>query len=268
MHEIVALPRRARQEERARIRAVTGLFVAARYLTIVPIPGPTSGHPGALGRAAAWFPVIGLGLGVFLIIVEKITLVLFPSLLAGLLTVTAWKLVTGGLHLDGLADCLDGLGGRDAEHRLAIMRDSRIGAFGAIGLILFLLLEIGAVVELPPGVRARTLLVVPVIARATPSLLALLFPAAKSEGFGAAFSASVGRRAAPIALAIALLVAATALRSLGVVVLAVALLSAVAVARFVATRVAGITGDVLGAAIEVAELAGLLTVSAWSRLVA
>ena len=247
---------------------MTGLFVAARYLTIVPIPGPTSTHPGALGRAAAWFPVIGLGVGIFLVIVEKITGVLFPSLLAGLLTVTAWKLVTGGLHLDGLADCLDGLGGRDAEHRLAIMRDSRIGAFGAIGLILFLLLEIGAVVELPPSLRPRALLVVPVIARATPPLLALLFPAAKSEGFGATFSAGVGGRAVPIALAIALLVATTALHSLGVVALAVSFLSALAVTRFVATRVAGITGDVLGAAIEIAELAGLLTVSAWSRLVA
>ncbi|PYM91559.1 MAG: adenosylcobinamide-GDP ribazoletransferase [Candidatus Rokuibacteriota bacterium] len=266
--KIVALSPRVRQEEHASIRGVTGLFVAARYLTIVPIPGPTSTHPDALGRAAGWFPVIGLGVGVYLVIVEKITGVLFPSLLAGLLTVTAWKLVTGGLHLDGLADCLDGLGGRDAEHRLAIMRDSRIGAFGAIGLILFLLLEIGAVVELPPSVRARALLVVPVVARATPPLLALLFPAAKSEGFGAAFRASVSGRAAPIALALALLVAAMALRSLGVLVVAVSLLSAVAVARFVATRVAGITGDVLGAAIEVTELAGLLTVSAWSRLVA
>ena len=247
---------------------MTGLVVAARYLTIVPIPGPTSGRPDALGRAAAWFPVIGLGIGVFLVAVERLTEVLFPSLLAGLLTVTAWKLVTGGLHLDGLADCLDGLGGRDAEQRLAIMRDSRIGAFGAIGLILFLLLEIGAVVELPPGIRPRALLVVPVVARATPPLLALLFPAAKTEGFGAAFGASLGGHAAPIALAIALLVSATALRSLGVLVLAVSLLSAVAVARFVATRVAGITGDVLGAAIEIAELAGLLTVSAWSRLAA
>jgi len=246
---------------------VSDPVLAVRYLTILPVPGHDDTDRG-LGRAAAWFPVVGLALGMLLVGVDQVTAHLFPPLLSALLTVTAWKLLTGGLHLDGLADCLDGLGGRDAEHRLAIMRDSHIGAFGAIGLILFLLLEIGAVVELPLGVRPRALLVVPVVARATAPLLALLFPAAKSEGFGASFGASVSGRAAPIALAIALLVAATALRSLGVVVLAVALLSAVAVARFVATRVAGITGDVLGAAIEVAELAGLLTVSAWSRLVA
>jgi adenosylcobinamide-GDP ribazoletransferase len=147
---------------------VTGLVVAARYLTIVPLPGPARPSADALGRAAPWFPVVGLGLGVVLVVTERVTEVLFPLLLAGLLTVTVWKLLTGGLHLDGLADCLDGLGGRDAEHRLAIMRDSRIGAFGALGLILLLLLEIAAVTELPPSVRSHALLVAPVVARATP----------------------------------------------------------------------------------------------------
>jgi adenosylcobinamide-GDP ribazoletransferase len=170
---------------------VTGLVAAARYLTIVPIPGAGPGRADSFGGAAVWFPVVGLGLGVVLVGVDRITGLIFPSLLAALLTVTAWKLVTGGLHLDGLADSLDGLAGRDPAHRLAIMRDSRIGAFGAMGLILVLLLEIVAVSELPPGLRGRTLLVVPVIARATPPLLARLFRPARSEGSGAAFSASV-----------------------------------------------------------------------------
>ena len=68
---------------------------------------------------------------------------------------TLWKLLTGGLHFDGPADCLDGLVGRDSVDRLRIMRDSRIGAFGAIGLILFLLLEVAAVSELTPAARWR-----------------------------------------------------------------------------------------------------------------
>ena len=246
---------------------MTGLLVAARYLTIVPLPGVVPGCADSLGRAAVWFPAIGLGIGAVLVGAERVTAVLFPSLLAALLTVTAWKLLTGGLHLDGLADCLDGLAGRDAEHRLAIMRDSRIGAFGAIGLILFLLLEVVAVAELPSSVRGRALLVVPVIARATPPLLVRLFPAAKLEGLGAAFGASVSGWAAPTALAIALVVTLAALHAVAVPVFAVSVLSALALTRFFAARVSGITGDVLGAAIEVAELAGLLTVSAWAHLV-
>jgi adenosylcobinamide-GDP ribazoletransferase len=245
---------------------VTGLVAAARYLTIVPIPGAGPGRANAFGGAAVWFPVVGLGLGVVLVGVDRITGLVFPSLLAALLTVTAWKLVTGGLHLDGLADSLDGLAGGDPAHRLAIMRDSRIGAFGAMGLILVLLLEIVAVSELPPGLRGRTLLVVPVIARATPPLLARLFPPARSEGSGAAFSASVKWWAAPVALVIALAVTLAALHGLGALVFVLSIACAVAVAWFIVTRVSGITGDVLGAAIEVGELTGLLTVSAWSHL--
>jgi adenosylcobinamide-GDP ribazoletransferase len=211
---------------------VTGLVAAARYLTIVPIPGAGPGRANAFGGTAVWFPVVGLGLGVVLAGVDRITGLIFPSLLAALLTVTAWKLVTGGLHLDGLADSLDGLAGRDPAQRLAIMRDSRIGAFGAMGLILVL----------------------------------LLFPPARSEGSGAAFTASVEWWAAPVALAIALAVTLGALQGLGALVFALSIACGVAVAWFIVTRVSGITGDVLGAAIEVGELAGLLTVSAWSHM--
>ncbi len=245
---------------------MTGLVVAARYLTIVPFPGPVRSSPDALGRAAPWFPVVGLAMGLVLAAADRATQVIFPLLLAGLITVTLWKLLTGGLHLDGLADCLDGLGGRDAEHRLAIMRDSRIGAFGALGLILLLLLEIAAVTEMPSSIRARALVMVPAVARATPPLLARVFRPARQEGLGAAFGAGVGAPAVPIALSVALVVAIVALRALGVVVLTVSVGSALLFARFFAARVSGITGDVLGAAIEIAELAGLLTVSAWTHL--
>jgi adenosylcobinamide-GDP ribazoletransferase len=105
-----------------------------------------------------------------------------------------------------------------------------------------------------------------VVARGTPPLLTRLFSPAKQEGLGAAFGASVGVLAAPIALAIALVAAIVALRGLGVVVVAISVVAALALTRFFAGRVSGITGDVLGAAIEIAELAGLLTVSAWSHL--
>jgi adenosylcobinamide-GDP ribazoletransferase len=220
----------------------------------------------ALGRAAPWFPVVGLGIGAVLVAVERAAGVLFPALLAALLTVTAWKVLTGGLHLDGLADCLDGVAGRDAAHRLAIMRDSRIGAFGAIGLILFLLLEIAAVAELRPGLRWRALLVLPAVARATPPLLSSLFPPATAEGHGATFRLGVRWSAAPLALVLALAFAWAALDLPGLLLAVAAILIAVVFAWFMATRLSGITGDVYGAAIEVAELAGLLTVSAWAHV--
>lgn len=243
---------------------MSGLLTAARYLTIVPFPGRNHAPMEALGPSAAWFPIVGIGLGTVLALADRLTSWVFPPLLAALLTVTVWKVVTGGLHLDGLADCLDGLVGRDPEHRLAIMRDSRIGSFGAMGLILFLMLEIVALAELPAAVRWRALLAAPVIARAAPALLARLFRPARPDGQGAAFHAGVGAPAVAVCLAVALVAATLALGWLGVAALAAGLPSAVALAAFVARRIGGVTGDVLGASVEISELAVLLTVAAWT----
>ncbi len=242
---------------------MSGLVLAAQYLTIVPLGRGRALEDAALGRSAAWFPVVGLGIGLAVVVVERVTATVFPALLSALLTVTAWKLLTGGLHLDGLADCLDGLAGRDAEQRLRIMRDGRIGAFGAVGLILFLLLEVVAVAELAPPLRWRALLAAPVVARALPPLLARWFRAARPDGHGAAFAAGVRPVAAPVALGVAAAVAVGALGVVGIVALVTAALAALAVARFMAGRLGGITGDVLGAGVETAELTVFLTVSAW-----
>jgi adenosylcobinamide-GDP ribazoletransferase len=241
---------------------MSGLVLAIRYLTILPVPGHDDTNRG-VGRAAAWFPLVGLALGVLLVGVDRVTTRVFPPLLSALLTITAWKLLTGGLHLDGLADCLDGLMGRDPEHRLAIMRDSRIGTFGAVGLILFLMLEIVAMTDLPPAQRWRVLVAAPTVARAVPPLLARLFGAARNEGQGAAFVAGVRATGAAIALAVAGLVSVAVLGVIGLVAAALALLVAVLAAWLIARRLGGLTGDVLGAAVEGAELALLLAVLAW-----
>jgi len=245
---------------------VRGALQAARYLTIVPVGGKRGTVGAPPGSVVVWFPAIGLLIGVVLVVVDRLVVWAFPMLLAALLTVTTWKLITGGLHLDGLADCLDALGGHDASQRLMIMRDSRIGAFGAIGLILFLLLEIAAVAELAPAPRWRALLTAPCVARAMPAILARWFPPARSEGQGARFQADVQPRAAAAALGGAVLVALAVLGAGGIVAVAAAALVSVALGRFMTVRLGGVTGDVLGAAGELSELAVLLTVSAWTHV--
>jgi adenosylcobinamide-GDP ribazoletransferase len=249
---------------------VNGLAHAVRYLTIVPWPDrrltPDPGAPTSLGAAAPWFPLVGLGLGSVLALGERATAQIFPTLLAGLITVVAWKLLTGGLHLDGLADCLDGLAGRDVEHRLTIMRDSRIGAFGAMGLILVLLLDVGALAEVPSAQRWRVLMVAPVVGRAVPVVLAWLFPPARLDGQGADFQGGLSRLAGPMAFGVAALVSLTILGRAGLLAMGSAGLVSGAFASIMARRLNGITGDVLGGAVELAELAVLLTVTAWLSL--
>jgi len=244
---------------------VSRALLALRYLTILPMSRRRHAGLEDLGRAAPWFPVVGAALGLVLAAVDAATGRVFPPLLGALLTVTVWKLLTGGLHLDGLADCLDGLSGRDRATRLAIMSDSRIGTFGAIGLILVLMLELASLSELPHWARWRPLIAAPAIARATPALLGRLFPAARAAGQGAMFSAGLDGAAAPASLAIALVVAVAVLGWPGVVALAVGSASALGLGAFLARRLGGVTGDVLGAGVELAELAVLLTVSAWAH---
>lgn len=240
--------------------------MAVRYLTIVPLPGSARIVAHDLGRAAVWFPVVGLAIGAAAVLADRVATFLFPTLLSALLTVTVWKLLTGGLHLDGLADSLDGLVGRDPEHRLAIMRDSRIGAFGALGLILFLLLEIAALAELRGALRWQVLLAAPALARSMPLLIGRLFPPARREGHGASFQASLSAKSAAVGLAVGLAVTVASLGAPGIAAALAGMAAALGFARLLAARLAGVTGDVLGASIEVCELAVLLTVAAWAHL--
>jgi adenosylcobinamide-GDP ribazoletransferase len=239
------------------------LILALRFLTILPVPGRESAGSAALGRAAWWFPVVGLLLGSGLAVAARAADVVFPPLVAAALLVTVWKVATGGIHLDGLADCLDGLAGRDPARRLAIMRDSRTGVFGAAGLVLLCLLAVTALAALSTSLRLRVLVLAPVIGRVAPLLAgAWLAPATPGQGLGAAFAAGLSRWAGPAHVVAGGALAAWLLGIWGVAVAAAAWSAAVLAAGFVARRLGGLTGDVLGAVVEVAELGALLGAAA------
>lgn len=235
------------------------LILALRFLTVVPVPGREAQGPTALGRAAWWFPVVGLMLGALLAGAGRLIDAAFPPLVGAALLVTAWKAATGAIHLDGLADCLDGLAGRDRERRLAIMRDSRIGVFGAVGLALFLLLSVTALAGLSAPARYRLLVLAPVIGRVTPILAgAWLPPATPGQGLGAAFVASLSRWAGLAHVVGGVALAAWLLGPWGVAIAAAAWGAAMLWAGLAAIRLGGLTGDVLGAVVELAELGVLL----------
>jgi adenosylcobinamide-GDP ribazoletransferase len=187
--------------------------------------------------------------------------VLVPPLIGAALLVIGWKALTGGLHLDGLADCLDGLAGSDLVQRRAIMRDSRIGVFGAAGLTLLLILLVASLSEVAAATRGRLLLLAPAIGRVAPLLAGgWLRPATPGQGLAAAFAAGLSRWAGPTNAVVGVALATWLLGPWGAAIAAGALVVALLGARFAALRFDGITGDVLGAVVELAELTVVLLV--------
>lgn len=239
------------------------LAAAFRFLTRIPFPGPPADGTD-MGRALAFFPLAGLALGGIAAGAGWLLAPRFaPGVLAALLVaLLAW--LTGGLHLDGLADVADGLGGGrgDRARTLAIMRDSRIGSFGAAALGLLLLVKVAAVGELlARGAAPWALLCAPTLARFLAVPLVVLVPYARPEGLGRAFHDGGGARELGIALALTAL--ALAWFGVHVIVPSVAAVAAAAsLALVVRRRVGGLTGDVYGAAIELAEVAFLVAAGA------
>lgn len=236
------------------------LAAAISLLTRLPVRhGPLG--PKELQRSVVFYPVVGLGLGAAWTALAQPYLVaqLGPAPLAALM-LAAMVLMTGGLHVDGLADFADGwFGGRgDRQRTLDIMRDSRIGAHGATALVLVLLLAHGGMArQLTRAGAAGTWLVAPVVARTLVAVAAALIPPARPEGL--AHSVHNGR-----ALGLA-----TAAMTVGVLIL-IALapdqwpagLAAAAAGAVVQTaavrRCGGTTGDIHGASIVLAEATFML----------
>jgi adenosylcobinamide-GDP ribazoletransferase len=245
---------------------VSSLILALRFLTVVPVPGAHTSGADALGRAAWWFPLVGLVLGAALVGVERGLAHLFRPFLVAALVVVVWKALTGLIHMDGLADCLDGLAGHDPERRLAIMRDSRIGVFGAAGIAGGLLVAVAALSGMPPAARVIALLAAPTLGRVAPALAGACFRAATpGQGSGDAFLQGLSRRTGPTWLVLLAALATLLLGSVGLVVVAAAAAGAWLWSAFFARRLGGLTGDVLGGAVEVAELCALLAVAALAQ---
>ncbi|HET6172315.1 MAG TPA: adenosylcobinamide-GDP ribazoletransferase [Gaiellales bacterium] len=248
----------------AAVRAEARAFVAAvTLLTRVPLGTRVQIDETDVARSLAWLPLVGAALGGALALGARGLEGRLDDGPAAVLLVAGWALATGAIHLDGLADSADALGGGDRERRLAIMRDSRIGSFGALALVLVVALKIALVA----GVLARGhhlwLIAIPAAGRLAASSLSAALPYARVEGTGLAF-VSGGRRfeRLAVALATALVVALACARLRGLLAVAAAALVALVVGRLAVRRLGGVTGDVLGAAIELAECAALIALLA------
>lgn len=229
------------------------LSLGLSFLTILPVHLKEKPLPGDLGRAAGWFPFIGAVLGAVVAGAFYGLNFLFPPPLTAVLITALWIGLTGGLHLDGLADCCDGLmSASSPERRLEIMKDPRLGTFGGIGLFLAILVKAAGLYSIP----AERIWVALPLAAATARWLLLLAgrqPLARPGGMGADFSSGLTMKAfLPAALVAGLLAALAGWR--GMAAFLAANLVALLVFRLARRRLGGVTGDVFGLVVELGEL--------------
>jgi adenosylcobinamide-GDP ribazoletransferase len=230
---------------------------ALTFLTRIPLGRLVATSAGDVARGAPFFPVVGAlvgaaGAGVVLLVEPPLS----PLLAAALATVATVAL-TGAFHLDGLADTLDATGAMARERSLEIMRDSRIGSFGAAGLALALLVRVAVIAQLVAGGGVLgSMVAAGAVSRGAAVGLAGIVPYARPEG--GVLTGRLGLWGVPVAAAIAV----AALRLDGLVVLAAAAAVAVVLGLVFRAWLGGVTGDTLGAASEATELVALVVAAA------
>lgn len=242
------------------------VLTAFEFLTALRFRRPPILEPQRLARSQPFFPLVGLALGLILVGLDRAFLKVLAEPAVDWVLVVGLVLLTGGLHLEGLADACDGLfGGHTREQRLEIMRDPRIGAYGAIALLSVLALKWAGLASLPPAVRVEGLLLAPCLSRwaLLPAMAA--FPYAREEGLGRAFHPSAGWAALTLGGVTALTAAAALLGWAGPVLAVATAATALLLGLYATVRLGGLTGDVYGALVEAGEVATLLLIAAGAR---
>ena len=235
-----------------------GFWAALQFLTIFPTPLRHEATAKTSGQSLTYFPLVGLILGAILLGLHYgLTLILPPPVVNALLII-ALIILTGAHHLDGFIDTCDGvIAGKSKKERLAIMSDSKVGAFGIVGAILLLLLKYASLSSAP---ILPSLLLMPTLSRWTMVSIIFTFPYAKSSGMGLAFKQGASWQRLTIATAIALIAAVALLKWWGLVLVTALGLIAFGIASYFRSRLGGLTGDNYGAINELAEVLVLLLI--------
>ncbi|OAT86707.1 adenosylcobinamide-GDP ribazoletransferase [Desulfotomaculum copahuensis] len=216
----------------------------------------------AYGRAPLFYPVVGLILGICWLLLYLAVSFLFPRPAIAALLVAGLVVFSGGLHLDGFMDTMDGVfSGRPREQMLEIMRDSRVGAFGVIGLAVLFLLKYSLLLSLPPLVVPRLLPVVPALSRWGMVYAIARFPYARPQGLGRLQADYTGGRELALATLQAVVAAALA-GPAGMLLFLSALAAAHWLCRCFTHQLGGLTGDTYGAVNEILEVLLLLVACA------
>lgn len=246
------------------------LLLAAQFLTRLPVPAARLFTDARLAATPRYYPLIGLLIGCLAAAIYWAAALVFPPLLAALLSTAATLLFTGAFHEDGLADTFDGVGGGlTRERALEIMKDSRLGTYGAAALIIALGLKIAALAALPLALALTALMAAHGLSRASAVLVIATSHYVRFEGKAKPVASALG----PAGLAVTLLSAAAIIAALAflahwpLAAIAAALtglaLGHIALRFFYAPKLGGYTGDALGAVQQASEIGFYLGLLAW-----
>lgn len=237
------------------------LLIALQFLTRLPVSLPGIPTPEQVGRSLLWYPLVGLLLGLLLwgahLLLGQASAVLQAAIILAL-----WVGLSGGLHLDGLADTADAwVGGfADRERTLAIMKDPRSGPIAVVVLVLLLLLKFAALFTLLQAGQGIYLLLLPWLGRSLLPLLLATTPYVRVGGLGQALVEHLPRGQLPWVLGVHLL-GMLLFGWMGLLALATALLLFIWLRRALLRRLGGTTGDTAGALVELGECGVLLALA-------
>ncbi|MBI2886327.1 MAG: adenosylcobinamide-GDP ribazoletransferase [Chloroflexi bacterium] len=246
------------------------LLTAFRFLTAIPLPGHVPAS-GGMATAVAFFPVVGLAIGLALAAADALLLATLPPAVASALLLLLLLAITGGLHLDGLADTCDGFfhAAIAPARRLEIMRDSRVGGYGVAGVVSLVLVQYSALASLPAnlpaeqaGLRASALVLMATLSRWAMSFALGAFPYAHAEGLGAQFRAGLRTSTIVVGTAVTLLICVVIAGALGAALLTAVWSATWLMGKALVARLGGLTGDTYGAINEVVQALVLLALLA------
>lgn len=243
---------------------VRRLVLALQFLTVVTVWPRLRIEGRDLAGSVLFFPLIGLLLGAMLTCFRWLTADVFPPVLADALTVVVWVVLTRGLHMEGVADAADGLAhGIHREKALEIMKDPVSGSFAIMAVALVLLLKWAGLMSLTPGLKLTGLLIMPVAARwVMVFMMGVGRSARDTESLGRSFVEDIKAGEVLISGLSALVIGVLLMGSFGALIMVGATLWAWLATLYLNRRLGGVTGDVIGAAGELAEVGILLALAA------
>jgi len=237
------------------------LLSALQFLTIIPVRLNSVNNKN-ISASLLYFPVVGLFLGLLLAGINNLLCIFgFPKLSTDIILIVSLVLLTGGMHLDGLADCADAfLSRKGREDMLKIMRDSHVGVMGVLGIMSIVLLKISFLHSINVSAKPIALILMCVLSRWSLVMAIFLFPYARPEGKAKVFAQGINGKIFAVATIITLACVGAVWGIKGFLTLLIIAGCTYLIGKFISRKIAGVTGDTLGALNETIEVITLLSI--------